>query len=591
MRSRRSSRAGALLAWAALSALAIACGARTELPTPGSAGPPRSSAFCAQGDYDGGYTSLGIYVLLDKSLSMDDDMKWDEVTAALSAFTDDPAVAGLGMGLQFFPRGSECSEEAFVVPAVPIQPLPGNAAKIKAALAAQAPDGDTPTLPALRGAIEYARASRLGDPSTQILVALATDGSPNACDSTTEAVASVAAQGATTEPQVLTFVIGLETGYLNALEKIAAAGGTGAPIVIGKDATTAQKFVDALKSVREAAAECRYAIPSTGDVVPAPNDLAVSVALSAGATPAELGLVGSQAACAGKGSAFYLDDPAHPKFAILCPGACGLAHASPGSRVSVIAGCGDGSHPHVPPPDAGDCSGAVGFSCVSVCGGQDFSVPACVGGVWSCPEGKVSTTDCGTCAPVPHGCCKPDGTLAIASCVSGAWVCPPGATIFGSGTCKPPAVCAPSLPCPAGDYCRYLDFGCGYGGILGTCAAVPASCPGPAAPVCGCDALVHATACAAASAGQDLANGACPSPDGDFACGPLFCTIATEICRKTKDLTKVVAPNSYDCIPKPPGCPTGCGCSACGPCPPGKKCGEFCSIDPSGGSLLTCQEI
>ena len=75
-------------------------------------------------------------------------------------------------------------------PPSPIAPLPGNAANIKASLAAQMPAGDTPTLPALRGAIEYARAARIGDPTSRVLVALATDGAPDACDSTTEAVAS-----------------------------------------------------------------------------------------------------------------------------------------------------------------------------------------------------------------------------------------------------------------------------------------------------------------------------------------------------------------------------------------------------------------
>jgi hypothetical protein len=213
--------ASRLLALALLLPAALAvpwgCGARTPLPVPTLP----SSAFCGRSTYDSGFGTLSIYLLLDKSLSMNDDGKWDDVTAAIAAFVDDPLADGMGMGLQFFPNGcvfdSDCTDARYAVPAVPVRPLPGNAAAIKAALAAQTPAGDTPTLPAMRAAIEYARASLLADPTRQMVVVLATDGDPDSCDSNAANVSAEAAAAAAADPQVLTAVIGIEHGNAAAL--------------------------------------------------------------------------------------------------------------------------------------------------------------------------------------------------------------------------------------------------------------------------------------------------------------------------------------------------------------------------------------
>ena len=156
---------------------------------------------------------------------MDVDGKWDSVTAAIAAFVEDPRAAGIGMGMQFFPIGTSCSDTVYATPAAPIQLLPSNAAAIKASLAAHTPDGNTPTVPALRGAIEYARASMIGDPTREVLVVLATDGDPDVCSSDVPDVAAVAADGLSTHPQVLTAVIGIENADATALAVMAAAGG------------------------------------------------------------------------------------------------------------------------------------------------------------------------------------------------------------------------------------------------------------------------------------------------------------------------------------------------------------------------------
>jgi Mg-chelatase subunit ChlD len=587
----RAQVSAALLVVTATLATSWGCGARTALSTPA---PAASNAFCARETYASGFGGLSIYLLLDQSLSMADDMKWDSTTAAIAAFVEDPLAAGIGMGMQYFPLNDECNDVAYATPATPIQLLPSNAAAIQASLAAHSPDGGTPTLPALRGAIEYARGSLIGDPTRQVIVVLATDGEPDDCSSTVSAVAEAAADGLSGQPQVLTAVIGIQNAEASALAEIAASGGAGAPIPIGSGPSAAQQFVDALRSIRDSQESCRFVIPPTPGATPAPTDVQVSYLSAPGAAAKALPLLAGASSCSSEGG-FYVDDPTQPTAVTLCPGNCALAHMSGGSTISVTAGCGEGSPPPgMSPPGGPDCGSSVDFTCVTACAATGPAVvPVCVGTEWACAPGLISTTMCYTCAAVPHGCCKSDGTLAEASCINGAWECPPGGQLFGTADCKPPAVCAATLPCPLTQYCEVPDASCGLGSVAGTCKDLPVTCPGGGPPACGCDGQVYANGCAAASAGVDVAaNGTCATPAGDFACGPIFCRVADQICQKVDDFSQAVAPDSYTCIAAPPACPTGCGCHLCPTCPAGKTCSEVCGQDSATGAPeLTCNQI
>jgi len=76
-------------------------------------GTGNSAAFadagsCAQVVKKGETVPLDMYVLLDKSSSMTEmtgtgATKWDAIRSALESFVNDPASAGLGVGLQYFP--------------------------------------------------------------------------------------------------------------------------------------------------------------------------------------------------------------------------------------------------------------------------------------------------------------------------------------------------------------------------------------------------------------------------------------------------------------------------------------------------------
>ncbi|MCA9623436.1 MAG: hypothetical protein KC731_30655, partial [Myxococcales bacterium] len=476
--------------------------------------------------------------------------------------------------------------DAYVTPSVPIAPLPDNASAIKGALAGVTPDGETPTALVLRGALEHSRSLLLGDPGRAVALALVTDGAPNACNSSAESVAAVASHGATVAPQVLTYVIGLETGYLDVLGQVAAAGGTGEPIIID-ELGGAQALVDALEGLRDNLVACRYSVPRIADVTPVGSDITVRYRPSPDAEPVDLPRVASAGSCQGAG--FWVDDPTAPTRVELCPTSCAAVHDSLTTRVIVRAGCGTGSGEVGGGPPVVECGGAVSFTCRQSCSSTESQSPECVGGLWTCPAGTVPSSTCDQCPPVPHGCCLPGDGLAQASCIDGAWVCPPGGVLFGEPGCIPPEVCAKSMPCGPGSYCEVDDYSCGAATTLGHCAAIPGSCAA-GVEACGCDGQTYASACEAAQSAQHIsAAQGCPTPAGHAPCGPLFCDIGLEACRETIDLTGG-SPDDFACVPKPAGCPTGCGCNLCEPCPAGSTCGESCITGASGEAILTCTQ-
>lgn len=549
----------------------------------------RSNSFCVRATASSGADDVALYVLLDASYSMNDGSKWSDTSAALTYFVSAPDAAGVGLALQFFPaERSECAPESYAVPAVPLGLLPQNGAAVKAALASRKVEGTTPALPALTAAFAYTRALKQNDPEREPLVVFVSDGAPSGCGSTTRAITDLVREAATKAPRIRTFVIGLDNGFPQEMAAVAAAGGSGAPVIID-GAVTGPKVVAALRAIRDTVKLCRYSIPPVGDATITPNDL--SVTLKTDADSRSLPLVLRESDC-GPNGGFYVDDSSHPTKVQLCSSSCTAAHADRASTVEVVAGCGTGARDGAAPEGGtgGDCTTQPDITCVTSCNAdKQFVVPACVFGTWECKPGTVDVLTC-NCPAQPHECCQPDETLATASCLGGSWVCPAGGKLFGEPGCAAPDVCAPTLPCGASAVCVAKDAACGTGPSWGRCEAKPSSCA-PDSQACGCDGKVYASVCAAASAGVDRsATVGCASPAGKFACGPLFCTTATEVCRKVTDFAKAIAPTTWSCVAPPSGCTTGCSCDLCPACPSGKKCGEGCATQ-GGGRVLTCSQL
>jgi Mg-chelatase subunit ChlD len=282
---------------------------------------------------------LDLYIMLDKSGSMT-GAKWTAVKGALNAFAADPTMESMGVGLQFFPLGGAgvCDFTAYADPEVPIATLGTNATAIADSLASVTPDGETPTLPALQGAVAYAKAWATDNPDHTIAVILATDGEPNVCGSTVQKVAQAANVGASTDPPVRTFVIGVGAS-LTSLEEIAAAGDTGqAFLVDDSNQNTQQQFIAALESIRGKALTCEYGIPAPEAGSIDVNKVNVVYTSSDGEVRI-VSKVAGVAGCEGNDDGWYYDDPSNPTKVILCDSACDIIKGDSEGKVDVVFGC------------------------------------------------------------------------------------------------------------------------------------------------------------------------------------------------------------------------------------------------------------
>ncbi len=292
---------------------------------------------CAAETQTANLVPLDLYIMLDKSGSMLTSGGWDPVVTALNAFVGDSASKDLGVGLQYFPGSPECVSGTYENPAVPIAALPGNATPISTSLTNAAPGGQTPTLPALQGAMDQMTAWLLQNPTHAGVVVLATDGIPNDCASTVDKVAQVALSGASDNPKILTFVIGVGSN-LTALNQIAQAGGTGNAFLVDTAGNVTQQFIDALNAIRGGAIACEYLIPTPeGGTIDFGK---VNVQYTPGTGDKEFfPKVENKAACPPSGDGWYYDNPANPTKVILCQSTCDKIEADGQAEIGVAFGC------------------------------------------------------------------------------------------------------------------------------------------------------------------------------------------------------------------------------------------------------------
>ena len=228
-------------------------------------------------------------------------------------------------------------------PAVRLAPLPGNAAPVVDVLEAVEPDGATPTAPALAGVIRRAQDRRQASPGNKVVVLLATDGFPTACDPAISPldtdgsdgagiprVAEIAADGAAIG--IDSYVIGVFQEENRALaevnlSEIARAGGTEEAVIISTDEPVTERLREILEELRGAVQTCVYAIPDAG-VLPDPADLTVRL-LAPGAEPEVLTPVADAAACDPFTGGYFFDPSVAPEerpgFVELCPASCAVA--------------------------------------------------------------------------------------------------------------------------------------------------------------------------------------------------------------------------------------------------------------------------
>jgi hypothetical protein len=278
--------------------------------------------------------------------------------------------------------------------------LNGNAQPITNAIANLSPDGNTPTEPALQGALNYARSWAQRNPTHKVIVVLATDGAPNGCNSSPQGAADIAAGGIFGLPAIPTYVVGvIGTGdgdgncpngpvpgceFVQTLNEIARSGGTGSAFIVNTSGNTQQQFRDAMNTIRNAnGVGCVFNIP------PAPSgrsvDLTRATVQYTPGSGAVQGLPWTADAGACNGG-WYYDNLTNPTSIRLCPGACTNINADPQARVDVIVACAPPGTPGAGgAPGAGGVTGAGGYACLlngqSCTTGADCCNGSCLGGV------------------------------------------------------------------------------------------------------------------------------------------------------------------------------------------------------------------
>lgn len=210
---------------------------------------------CSADSYAAEQRPLTIYALFDDSGSM--FLAWPFVTNAFIQFAQDPASAGINVGIKFF--GEVCDQDFYATPDVPIDTLPANAGPIENALGLHLPVSGTATTPALLGGLQAAQQRANTHPDEKVIILLATDGRPSNCDATLES-ASAAAQLAR-DAGIPVYVLGL--GDLPELNQLAAAGGTGN--ALSADPAMVDLVVQAMNEIRNQALPCDYALPPGGE--------------------------------------------------------------------------------------------------------------------------------------------------------------------------------------------------------------------------------------------------------------------------------------------------------------------------------------
>ena len=241
-------------------------------------------------------------------------------------------------------REAGCAGDLYRTPNVPIAELPGAAAGLGRALAAVIPEGATPTTAAAQGALDHLRGRAVANGGHKQVLVLATDGLPSNC-AVMNTVDSAAAVLAGAAPDISTYVIGVfSAAQLDrarpALERLATAGGTGAPFILEAGSDLTRRFTEAITQIRGAAAGCEFTIPrpSSGAI----DYGKVNVRITTAAGQEDLAYVGSADRCDPVRGGWYYDvDPGAgtPSKVLVCEATCRRVKVTVGLSVGLRYGC------------------------------------------------------------------------------------------------------------------------------------------------------------------------------------------------------------------------------------------------------------
>jgi hypothetical protein len=312
---------------------------------------------CAASSVEGERIPVDLYFMVDTTGSMNcpvpdsasapcevdpgppysDITRWTIESKALTSFMDSKANEGLSVGIGFFPSSkSSCDSTSYTTPKQEIAALPGAASSLDAAVLAQKPAGNTPTVASLTGAIDHAKAWALAHAGHRVAVVYSTDGYPKGCDGTNTIAnaVNVATAGLASSPPIQTYVLGLGRN-LSSLNQVAAAGGTEKAYLIETGTDAAAQLAKALDNIRTRSLfGCTYTVPT-----PPPGQeldygkVNVRFTPSSG-QPSDVLQDANSNGCT-EGWEYSADKTQLN----LCGNACDAIKADPGGKIEVLFGC------------------------------------------------------------------------------------------------------------------------------------------------------------------------------------------------------------------------------------------------------------
>jgi hypothetical protein len=318
-----------------------------------------NSMDCAGIINKGEQITVDIFIMFDQSLSMTCTIpsggdRWDAVKTALQQFVMLPDAAGINVGIQYFGLGgfglnSSCDAMDYQGADVEIGPLPMNAQPITDSLNAHMPATNTPTAPALIGAINHAIAWKNAHPGHTVVVVLVTDGQPNGCGTVQDVAANAAMGLMSTIP---TYVIGVTSPGTTCLidmnppnqqdlDTVAMAGGTTSALLVDTTMDTAQQFVATMNKIRATSqVPCQYAIPkATSGTMVDPTKVNVEFTPPGASMPITILNVPSAAACDPNTGGWFYDNNNAPTKINLCQNTCAAATMMTGGAINIRVGC------------------------------------------------------------------------------------------------------------------------------------------------------------------------------------------------------------------------------------------------------------
>lgn len=348
-------------------------GGGTTGGTGGNGGSLDPDAACLAEPRAGEQIPLDLFFMVDKSGSMGCAVgstatcngapnppapmnRWTSIKDALATFINSPQSDKLGVGMGFFPQYSNpngtgtlrCTPQDYATPAAPIGILPVAAPAIQAAIDAQTINGNTPTVPALSGAVQYATAYAQMNRGRTVAIVFASDGLPTSCEQNNNNIAgaeAIARAAAAATPPIRTYVLGVGPSLQN-LNAIAVAGGTQKAYLVESGGSA--ELIAALNEIRKSALTCDYQIPVIPGKVLDPNLVAIKVKVGANGMEQLLPEVADVNGCGATQGGWYFDPPKPNQTKIkLCPATCNPLLATTGSSLVVLMGC----RIVIPPPN------------------------------------------------------------------------------------------------------------------------------------------------------------------------------------------------------------------------------------------------